>query len=180
MAEAPRLGSPFHPELLNALATRVRGWSGEAWRLVVQGTDPLTANSRGARWNSAEFEALYFSLDARAANAESDYLLDRQPIPVRKPRELYRFEISLARVLDLCDDAELTECGVPAGSLTADSWDTCQAIAEAAYKYLECAAVLVPSARFPACNLVVFLGGMSAGDELGKPESTPNGPVETT
>jgi RES domain-containing protein len=86
-----RLGPPFDPRLLDALAGQVVPWSGVVWRLVLRGTGPLTANSRGARWNSSEFEAVYFSLDPRAANAELDYLLARQPVPIVAARQLYRF-----------------------------------------------------------------------------------------
>jgi RES domain-containing protein len=163
---------------LDALAGKVVTWSGVVWRLVLRGTDPLTANSRGARWNSSEFEAVYFSLDPRAANAELDYLLARQPVPIVAERQLYRFDITLTKVLDIRAGHGLEEFGLDADALTGEDWTHPQAIGLAAYKYLECSAVLVPSARFPSANLVLFLGGMGEGDDLSEPEKAPTTPTE--
>jgi RES domain-containing protein len=72
-----------------------------AWRVVLEGTNPRTANSRGARWNPPGIETLYFSLDPDTARAEVEALLAREPIPIRRKRELYRFEVTLGKVLDL-------------------------------------------------------------------------------
>lgn len=171
------LSAPYDPEILNVLDSKVVSWSGKAWRLVLRGTDPLTSNSRGARWNPSDFEALYFSLDSRGAHAELDYLLARQPVPIHVERDLYRFEIRLSRVLDFRAGHGLEGFGVAPDALVREDWSATQALGYAAYKYLSCAGVLAPSARFAATNLVVFLGGMLGGDDLSAPVAIPNGPA---
>ncbi len=171
-------GPPFKPELLAELANRVVSWEGEAWRVVFEGSGALSSNSKGARWNTSEFEAFYFSLTLGGAHAELDFIESQQPVRIKRPRAVYSFQLRFQRVLDLRDVSGLDHFGVEAGHLVADSWDAPQSLAHAAYKLLDCSAVLVPSARSDATNLAVFTGGLTRGDSLSDPSPFPNGPVE--
>jgi RES domain-containing protein len=138
----------------------------------------MVANSRGARWNPPEFEAIYSSLHRQGADAELDNILARQSVAIHRPRELYKFNISLARVLDLRDGHGLEGFGLDSDALIQEDWTHTQALGHAAYRYLECAGILAPSARHAGSNLIVYLGGMTGNDGLSEPVPMPNGPVE--
>lgn len=89
--------SLFDPRLLDALegSTQV-GWEGDVWRQVVGTTDPLRPNVLGGRWNPRGVEVLYCSLSRLGAETELRAVLDRQPVPVRRPRRIYRLSVCLS------------------------------------------------------------------------------------
>lgn len=170
MSSVLRLGPPFDPRLLDELGDRVISWEGELWRIVLAGSDPVVANSRGARWNPPDLETLYFSLDPRVANSEIEALLSREPIPIRKERKLFRFTLKVSRVLDLRSGHGLEEFGLDADALVREETVHTQALGLAASKYLECGAVIAPSARAEGSNLALYVGYMASADELSSGE----------
>lgn len=178
MSPILRLGPPFDPVLLDALEALIREWEGEAWRVVFEGSIPLTPNVRGARWSPPGTEALYCSLDLRTAHAEIDYLISRQPVPIQLGRETYVLRLRLGRVLDLSDCESLKDFDLDESVIKGENWGHTQALGYAAYHFLECSGLLVPSARFPATNLVVFPSKTGERDEIGDLHAVPTGPVE--
>lgn len=154
----------YSPELLDALEVLTGPWEGYAWRRVIGDSDPTQPNVRGARWNPPGVEALYFSLTAEGAEAEMTKVIERQPRPVRRPLTSYRFYVSLAQVADITGDA-LAEVGHSTDALTAERWNLPAHVGGAA-AWLGIAGLLVPSARHPNSNLVVFVNNLQSDDEL--------------
>jgi RES domain-containing protein len=134
------------------------------WRAVVGQTNPLRPNQRGARWNPADEEALYCSLTESCARAELAHVLSKQYPPVTKERKVYRMEIGLQRVLDLSDRSVLA-LFADGDDLFGDNQLPAQRIGRAVV-VLECAAILVPSARCEGSNLVLYTNRLDvkAGD----------------
>src|SRR5260370_38987794 len=79
---------PRAPALLDALEAfdRVR-YTGETWRVVHVGRDPLQGSASGGRWDPTLFDVLYTSLDPNGAVAEVHFQLLR--LPVFPPRIQY-------------------------------------------------------------------------------------------
>lgn len=154
----------YSPDLLDALEELVERWEGNAWRRVIEGLDPTKPNVRGARWNPAGVEALYFSLTAEGAEAEMAKVIERQPRPVRRPLESHRFHLRLAQVADITDDA-LADVGFPTDALTGDRWNLPAHVGGAA-AWLDMTGLLVPSARHADPNLVVFVNNLQPSDVL--------------
>src|SRR5688500_16031350 len=102
------------PRLLDVLEASAleRSWSGQVWRQTIGTRDPLLPNSRGARWNPPQIDALYCSLTEEGARAEVANLLDRQPIPTSKPLTMSRVETKLGRVLDVRRAVALEDIGI--------------------------------------------------------------------
>ena len=156
---------PFDPSLLDAIEESVVEWRGKAYRQVFEGTDVLRANIRGARWNSPEVEALYCSLQSRTAAAEIDHLINRQPVPIRTPRLTHQLSVTLARVADLRNLEALKSCGITSEMVMGEDLSTPQRVG-GAVAWLQCAGILIPSARDPGDNLVVFVNNMAPTDGI--------------
>jgi len=137
---------PFDPTLLDAIEETVIQWRGVVYRQVFEGTDVLRANIRGARWNPPEVEALYCSLQSRTAAAEVDHFIGRQPVPIRNFETLERCEITSEMVMG----EDLSKPQLVGG---AAAW-------------LQCAGMLIPSARDEGVNLVVFVNNMAPTDRI--------------
>lgn len=150
------------PRLLDRLEHLEASWAGVAWRTVVGDTDPLRPNSRGARWNPLETEALYCSLTPDGAVSELRNMLDRQPVPVRKPLVPYRIDVRVKRAVDLRGGA-LAEVGLEEATLIDEDWTIPQRIGAGA-AWLGIAALVVPSARHEAGNLVLFVNELLPDD----------------
>ena len=156
---------PFDPSLLDAIEQSVVEWSGMAYRQVFAGTDVLRANIRGSRWNPPDVEAVYCSLQSRTAAAEVDYLIARQPVPIPTPRVTHRLSVTLARVADLRNLAALASCDITSEMVTGEDLSTPQLVGGAA-DWLQCAGILIPSARDAGDNLVVFVNNMRPADAI--------------
>lgn len=157
---------PFDPNLLDALESlTIPSWEGEAWRVVVSGTEPLRTNARGARWNPADVEVLYCSLDPAIARREVEHLLSRQPIIVRKPLLEHKLGVRLTRVVDLSGAEQLSRIGFDLSDINQDNPAIPQRIG-AAVDWLECAGLLVPSVRGSATNLVILVNRLGSGDRF--------------
>ena len=130
---------------------------GDAWRVVRSGRDPLRGSTANGRWGaSGEFEVLYTACDQDGALAEVGYRLSLEPIwPSKIGHEIHRVEVSLDRVLDLTDFNLLAQLGIREDTYESHHYDAEQAVSAAA-RFLEVQAILVPNARYPGNNLVVY------------------------
>ena len=129
------------------------------------GTDVLRANIRGARWNPPDVETIYGSLSPTTATAEVDYLISRQPVPIRKTRITHRLAIALRRVVDFRDLSPLRRLDIAPETVLGGDLSTPQLIGEAA-AWLQSGGLLVPSARDKGANIVIFVSNMAPTDTL--------------
>ncbi|MGA3057812.1 MAG: RES family NAD+ phosphorylase [Candidatus Limnocylindrales bacterium] len=147
------------PAILERLAKlEPRAWSGTVWRHTLGKNPPDKTNTRGARWNPPDVEALYTSMDRSTAVAEGDHLLEIQPLPPTTTRTVHRLEVELKSMLDLSDPAVLASLGVDQAALAEDDHSRCQAVGGAAW-FLHFDGIVVPSARSPGHNLVILFEG---------------------
>jgi RES domain-containing protein len=116
---------------------------------------PERQNSRGARWNPPETPAIYTSLTRETVLAEADYYINLQPFRPRAVRKIYRIDIALHSVLDLSSWESLASLGIDRSAFSALNYIGTQMIGGAA-EWLKHDGILVPSARGPGINLVIF------------------------
>lgn len=134
--------------------------------------DPLTENSRGARWNPPEVPAVYASLKRDTALAEAEYQISQQPVRPRIKRTLYSIHVSLASVLDLVTPVAMEVLRVPGENIASKDFAFCQPIG-GAVEWLGHDGLLVPSARAEGINLVIYpnrFGKDSVVDIIGSEE----------
>jgi hypothetical protein len=144
--------------LLDALeALSPEAFAGSVWRVVSQGRDPLRGSTSGGRWAApGEFEVLYTSLAAEGALAEIGYRLSLEPVwPSRVNHELHRIVANTERTLRFAELSALAAHGVDIQRYANFDYTMTQAIAAAAH-FLEFDGLIVPSARAPELNLVLF------------------------
>lgn len=145
------------PDLLSAIdAFNAQAFTGSAWRVTWASRDPLAGNEGGGRWSpDGRFETLYTSLESNGALAEAYYHLSRAPVMSSSHMRLNQLNIVLDNVLMLTV-GQLRELGVedPFASRT-DSVQS-RTIGEAAFM-LDFQGMIVPSARWPCNNLVLFV-----------------------
>jgi RES domain-containing protein len=132
---------------------------------VFAGTDVLRANIRGARWNPPDVETIYGSLSPTTATAEVDYLISRQPVPIRKTRVTHELTVTLRSVVDFRDLSPLRRLDIAPEMVLGADLSTPQLIGEAA-AWLQCTGLLVPSARDKGVNIVIFVSNMTPTDTL--------------
>ena len=111
----------------------------------------------GGRYNSTrEFSVLYLGESENICKAESNA---RTNPNLLTSQILGKIEISLEKVLDLTNDANLEKAGLKKKDLVSkkseNGWNLTQQLARIAYQ-LEVEAILVPSATGKGNNLVVF------------------------
>jgi RES domain-containing protein len=137
------------------------------WRAARKGRDPLRGAIANGRWNAiGEFEVLYTSLEADGAVAEVGHRLSLEPVwPSKIEHQLHRLEVKTERALRLDSLPHLERLGVDIKRFESFEYAATQAIAAAAH-FLEFDAMTVPSARYNATNLVVFLDRIQTSPEL--------------
>lgn len=137
---------------------------GSVWRVVREGRSPLACARAGGRWDDGTFDVLYTSQMRDGALAEMYFHLSRgQPVFPSKVRYgFHELDASLQRTLKLADMQALSDLGLDTaryGQLsyerTAEEYPRSQDIAEAAH-FLEFDGLIVPSARWPCLNVVLF------------------------
>ena len=145
------------PSLLDALdRIESRQFHGEVWRITWATRIPLAGNSAGGRWSPAGgFDALYTSLQQDGALAEAYYHLSKAPVMSSSHMLLNTLFVSLDHVLEL-DINRLKALGMDDPLASRPSDTLAQEIGQAAFM-LDHQALLVPSARWPCNNLVIFL-----------------------
>jgi hypothetical protein len=147
---------------------------GNAWQAVRSGRDPMRGSTANGRWGaSGEFEVLYTACDRDGALAEIGYRMSLEPIwPTKIGHHVHRVAVALDRVLDLTDFSLLTHLGIHEDSFEGHLYDGEQAVSAAA-RFLEFQAILVPNARYPGNNLVVYPDLEGALNGLSHLESEP-------
>lgn len=137
---------------------------GVVWRVVTDGFDVLRPGRAGGRWDDGTFDVLYTSSERDGALAEAWFHLSRgQPvIPSKISKRVHRLKADLGKVLDLSQPGKLAALGMNManyGRLSyaqrVQEYPAPQQIAEVAFFY-EYEAIIVPNARWPASNVVVF------------------------
>ena len=156
---------PRPKALLDAIeAETPTRFSGQVWRVVTDGFDPLRPSRAGGRWDDGSFDVLYTSESRDGALAESWFHAAKgQPIiPSKVAKRLYQIEAELHRVLDLSSNGKLASLGVNMaayGRLSyiqrVEEYPALQQIGEVAF-FHEYQAVIVPSARWPGTNVVIM------------------------
>lgn len=153
----PGARKPRDPALLDALdAFDRRAYSGETWRVVRNGRDPLQGSSSGGRWDPALFDVRYTSLDPDGAVAEVHFQLLRQPVfPSKLKYGLHRIRVATRKTLRLPDLDSMAPLGVDPARYREILYEPTQAIGDAAY-FLGFDSIIAPNARWACSNLVVF------------------------
>jgi len=156
---------PRPKALLDAIEAETPvGFSGQVWRVVTDGFEPLRPSRAGGRWDDGSFDVLYTSASRDGALAESWFHAAKgQPIiPSKIAKRLYQIKADLHRVLDLSSKGKLASFGVNMaayGRLSymqrVEEYPALQQIGEVAF-FHEYQAVIVPSARWPGSNVVII------------------------
>ncbi len=163
MAAMPR----HDRELLDAIGQLpIVSFAGDAWRATWASRDPLRGSSAGGRWSPAGGpEALYTSLAADGAIAETYHHLSRAPVFSSAHLKLSRLRVLTERTLHLADLSALNVLGVGEADFKSAAHARTQAIGSAAY-FLEYDGLMVPSARRACRNLIVFLDRLDLSTAL--------------
>ena len=141
------------------------------WRVARKGRDPLRGAVANGRWNAVgEFEVLYTCVDPAGALAEVRYRLSLEPVwPSRIEHQLHELTVKVERALKFESLVQLEKLGVDVTRFESFEYAATQAIAAAAH-FLQFDALVVPSARFNAANVVLFLDRIQTAPELIKTE----------
>ncbi len=145
-------------------------FEGTAWRVVREGRDPRQCGASGGRWDDGSFNVLYTSLAREGALAEMYFHISRgQPIFPSKIRYvLFELKVTLAEMLHFPKLSDLARVGLDTsryGQLSyADriqEYPRTQEIGEVA-NFLDCDGLMVPCARWPCANLILFCDRLSS------------------
>lgn len=150
--------TPHDRLLLDALdAVAPVPFESEVWRVARTGRPALQGSTAAGRWTPEGALVLYTSLDADGALAEIGYRLSLEPVwPSRLEHTLHALTARTGHTLHLADLAALRPLGVDIARYAGLDYRATQAVAAAAH-FLEFDGMLVPSARAPCANLVLFL-----------------------
>lgn len=149
---------PFDDRLLDDLAERQTVQiHQEVWRVVANTRSPLDGSKGSGRWNRRELEVLYTSLEPDGAISEIHFHISRgqSVFPSRMQHALHGLEISLTNVLDLSNIPLLQDLGVATDRYKDLVYERTQEIGSAS-AFLGYEGLLVPNARHPSNNLVLF------------------------
>lgn len=149
-------------------------FSGDVWRATSRGRNPLRGSAAPGRWTPpGEFDVLYTSLERDGALTEIGYRLSLEPAwPSRAEHDLHRIAARTKRTPRFANIESLAPLGVEPGRYFSYDYTATQAIAAAA-RFLEFDALIVPSARSPALQLVIFLEDVLAEGALTVLDSEP-------
>jgi RES domain-containing protein len=126
------------------------------WRVSWKTRDVIQGGT-GGRWNPAAGPgALYTSEAIDGALAEVYHHLAMAPVLSSCDKLCYPIDVKTKRSLRLDTRTAIASVGLTAESLIGGNLEACQAVGAAA-QLLEFDSIWVPSARWPSCNLVVFL-----------------------
>ena len=136
------------------------------WRTVRAQRDPTRGTVAAGRWSPpGEFEVLYTSKQEAGSLAEIGYRLMLEPVwPSKILHELHRLQVRLERVFDLSDFTTLERLGITERAYESHDYSRTQEVAAAA-RFLEADGIIVPNARHPSINLVVFVD-RADGDDI--------------
>lgn len=133
-------------------------FDGSVRRITRKGRDAVRGSSANGRWSPGDsIEVLYTSLEREGALAEIGYRLSIEPVwPSRLAHEIHKITAQTARTLKFADVTSLSGLGVDVARYASFDYLATQAIAAAAH-FLELDGLIVPSARHPSSNLVLFM-----------------------
>lgn len=135
----------------------------DVWRVSWASRNVLQGGWGAGRWNATGVsQALYTSLDMDGAIAEIYYHLSQHPVRSTADKLLYRLMVSTKNTLCLDDRDTLARLGLGPQSLALTDVARSQEIGAAAH-LLEYDSLLVPNARWPCSNLVIFSELMGLG-----------------
>ena len=156
---------PRDQALLDALdAFRPTRYSGDTWRVVRDGRDPLQGSASGGRWDPTVFDTLYTSFEPDGAIAEVHFHLSRQPVFPSKIRYgLHRIIVKTARTLRLKNLEAMRPLGVDPARYREILYEATQAIGDAAY-FLGFDSIIAPNARWSCNNLILFTDRIAPAD----------------
>jgi RES domain-containing protein len=128
------------------------------WRVTRAARDPIRGSAANGRWSpGGTVEVLYTSLERDGALAEVGFRLSLEPVwPSRIEHEIHEIEVKTICTLQFADIHGLAAYGVDVSRYESFDYDATQALAAAAH-FLEFDGLLVPSARQPSTNLVIFM-----------------------
>lgn len=152
----------FDPDLLDAIeGLGASDLHRHVWRHTFGDYGPEQANTGGARWNPRGVDAIYASLERDTAIAEGTFRLELEPLRPRAKRTVYSLNVTLASVVDLREPGALAVVGVTHADLVDFGMRKTQLVG-GAVEWLGHDGLLVPSARAPGDNLVIFPNQMEA------------------
>jgi RES domain-containing protein len=157
--------TPRDPALLDALDAFHRvHYTGETWRVVRDGRDPLQGSASGGRWDPTLFDVLYTSLASDGVVAEVHFHLSRQPVfPSRIGYRLHRIRVRTAKSLRLPNLDAMVPLGVDPARYREILYEQTQAIGDAAY-FLGFDSIIAPNARWSCNNLILFTDQIAPPD----------------
>ena len=143
--------------LLDALDLAGGNFAGTVWRITSNGRPPLKGSTSKGRWSGSEdFSVLHTSCERNGALAEVGFRLSMEPIwPSRLQHQIHELNVECSKVLDLTDYGLLQSLGIKTEKYQSLDYSVTAKVAAAA-SFLEFDALLVPGARYPCNNLVVF------------------------
>lgn len=145
------------PDLIDALdsLTGIQ-FKGTTWRVTRRGRDPLIGQRSMGRWGDGSFDILYTSLKSDGAIAEIDFVLSSSiPKPSHTVFQLHQISANTYNTLQLIDFNKLTDLGLDMGNYAYLDYQRMQEISDVAY-FLDYDGLVVPNARWPCNNLVLF------------------------
>lgn len=145
------------PDLLDTLESMVpRSFEGVVWRVTWASRDPLAGGWGGGRWHPPnDFAALYTSLEESGAVAEVYYHLSKAPIFSSAHVRINELRAATRRTLVFNDVGSLKTVGVDQDSFRKGDTARSREIGAAA-RFLDLDGLIVPNARWPCTNLVLF------------------------
>jgi RES domain-containing protein len=155
----PTPGRVHDRAILDALEAIVPvSFDGTVWRVTRADREAIRGSDANGRWNPGEaVEVLYTSLERAGALAEIGFRLSLEPVwPSRIEHEIHEISARAERTLRFANVSALAPLGVDGSKYGSFDYETTQAIAAAAH-FLELDGLIVPSARHPSLNLVVFM-----------------------
>ncbi len=155
------------PDLLDALEEmEPEPFVGSVWRVTWASRDPLVGGTGGGRWHKPnDFEALYTSTIADGAMAEIYFHLSKAPVFSTSHVKLYEISVATDRTLIFNDVEALENIGVDRGEFARGDYVRTREIGSAA-RFLDFDGLIVPSARWPCTNLVLFMDRLADLESL--------------
>lgn len=140
-------------------------FQGEVYRATRKNLDPLAPSNLGGRWMPrAASPVLYTSTERDGALAELAYHWGMlEPLPT-SPAIINRLKVGLPTTLRIVR-ANLNELGIEEFSFEHAGYEKMQKVG-AAVAFLEYDGLLIPSARWPCENLIVFTDNLSDLDSV--------------
>lgn len=152
------LHDPRLIDLLSRLPTQ--NYSGDVFRATRRNLDPTTPSTSGGRWAPPDGPAvLYTSFEREGALAEIAYHWSRFAPRPTKPALVHRLGVSSERTLKLIR-SDLETLGVETARYEDPNYRRTQEIG-AVVAFIGCDGLIVPSARWPCDNLILFADNLA-------------------